>query len=261
MSTPSLQVQVEVPEVVEVSKRQQAVALARFGLRLLVSVVPSMLGAGLLGALKGVFGFGLAGLAVGVASLFVPGWMGSPPAPRWLTVLGVALPPLALALSGGYILMVQGATGRLAEEAQKRGLVRYLYAIIKPALVQAAKRLRGTGSLSRAELSRAIKHSVAEQVHGAMQAGDEVPVSFRQKVERFLMENSYRALGLVAVRAAVTAPDVPTAVKNLEEVGIERLELTLSETLEDLFFFQMILALLAGVLVAAAPTLLMVWLR
>jgi hypothetical protein len=39
----------------------------------------------------------------------------------------------------------------------------------------------------------------------------------------------------------------------VEDVGIERLEMALADTLEDLFFIQMLLALIAGVLVAAAP--------
>lgn len=74
-----------------------------------------------------------------------------------------------------------------------------------------------------------------------------------ERMEGFLMEHSRRVLGLLALRAALTAPDASSAVRNVEDVGIERLELALADTLEDLFFIQMLLALTAGVLVAAAP--------
>lgn len=251
----------EVPKEVEAapSKSEQAASLARSGVRLLISIVPSLLKGAVLGALKGLFLFGILGVAVGGAYVFAPSWLGVPAAPGWLLALGMLLPPLALAVAGGYALMVRGFTGRLAEEAQERGLVRYLYAIIKPALAQVSSRLGGRQKLSRSELSRAIKASVAEQVREAMEP-PQGPPSFLKKVEGFLAENSYRVLGLVAVKAAVTAPDGATAVKNLEEIGIERVEVTLSETLEDLFFFQMVLALGAGVLVSAVPAFLMWWL-
>lgn len=260
MSTQTLRVQSEVEAVEGPGKGEQAAALARSGVKLLISLVPSLLKGAVLGALKGLFLFGILGVGVGGAYVFAPSLLGVPAAPGWLLALGMLLPPLALAVAGGYALMVRGFTGRLAEEAQERGLVRYLYAIIKPALAQVSRRLGGKEQLSRAELSRAIKASVAEQVRDAMDARAQGPRSFRQKVEGVLAENSYRVLGLVAVKAAVTAPNGATAVKNLEEIGIERVETTLSETLEDLFFFQLLLALGAGVLVSAVPAFLMWWL-
>lgn len=185
--------------------------------------------------------------------LLLPRLMELPQAPLWLETLGVLLPPVALSISGGYILMMQGMTQRLAREAQERGLVRYLYAVIKPVLVQVGRRMRGTGTLSRAELSRAIERSVAEQMQEAAVDGDPASPSFGERMEGFLMEHSRRVLGLLALRAAVTAPDAETAVRNVEDVGLERLEMTLAETLEDLFFVQMLLALIAGLLVASAP--------
>jgi hypothetical protein len=157
--------------------------------------------------------------------------------------------------------MLQGATSRLAHEAQERGLVGYLYAIIKPVVMQVGRRLKGSGTLSRADLTHAIERSMAERLREAASASDQEPPSRTERLERFLMEHSRRVLGLVAVRAALTAPDVPTAVRNLEELGIDRLEEALAETLEDLFFFQVMLALGAGLLVAAVPPLLMLLLR
>jgi hypothetical protein len=235
------------------SKREQLLALTRSGLRLFVSMVPSLVGAGLLGAIKGLVVFGLTGLVAGALFVLLPRFLGLPPAPLWLEILGFLLPPLALSLSGGYILMVQRVTERLAHEAQERGMVRYLYAVIKPVLVQVGRRLQGKGTLSRAELSRAIESSVAERMHEVADPSDKALPSLGERMERFLMEHSRRVLGLLALRAAVTAPDASTAVRNVEEVGIDRLEMALAETLEDLFFVQMLLALMAGILVAAAP--------
>ncbi len=260
MRTQAAEVQTEAQVVEAPAKAEQTATLARSGMRLLMGLVPSLLKAGVLGALKGLFLFGVLGVGVGGAYVYAPSLLGLPAAPGWLTALGLLLPPVALALAGGYALMVRGFTGRLAEEAQQLGLVRYLYAIIKPALAQAARRVSGKGDVSRAELKSAIKQSVAEQVREAMEARAEGPPSFLKKVEGFLAENSRRVLGLVAVKAVLTAPDRGTAVKNLEEVGLERVEVVLSETLEDLFFFQMLLALGAGVLVSAVPAFLMWWL-
>jgi hypothetical protein len=234
------------------SKREQLLALTRSGLRLFISMVPSLVGAGLLGALKGLVVFGLTGLVAGALFVLLPRISGLPPAPLWLEVLGLLLPPLALSLSGGYILMVQRVTEKLAHEVQERGMVRYLYAVIKPVLVQVGRRLQGQGTLSRAELSRAIESSVAERLQEA-DPSDKPSPSFGERMEGFLMEQSRRVLGLLALRAALTAPDASTAVRNVEELGIERLEMALADTLEDLFFVQMLLALIAGVLVAAAP--------
>ncbi|WP_244237256.1 hypothetical protein [Corallococcus llansteffanensis] len=64
------------------------------------------------------------------------------------------------------------------------------------------------------------------------------------------MEQSHRVLGLIALRAVLTAPDMPTAVRELETLAIDRLE----GALVDMFFIQKVLALRAGVLVAAVPT-------
>jgi len=235
------------------SPRDQLLALTRAGLRLFVSMVPALIGAGLLGALKGLLLFGLVGLVVGGLFLLLPRLMGLPEAPLWLEILGVLLPPVALSISGGYILMMQRMTQGLAQQAQERGVVRYLYAVIKPVLVQVGRRIRGTGTLSRAELSRAIESSVAEQMHEAAVNGDSDSPSLGERMEGFLMEHSRRVLGLLALRAAVTAPDAATAVRNVEDVGLERLEIALADTLEDLFLVQMLLALLAGLLVAGAP--------
>ena len=243
------------------SKRQQLVKVARAGMRILVGVVPSIVGAGLWGAVKGAVIFGFAGMLVAAGYLVLPRWLGAAPNPLWLDILSGVLPPVALSLAGGYALMLQGATSRLAHEAEERGLVGYLYAIIKPAVVQVARRLKGSGTLSRSELTRAIERSMAERLEEAGTASDQEPPSRTERLERFLMEHSRRVLGLLALREALRAPDVPTAVRNLEELGIDRLEIALAETLEDLFSFQMILALGAGVAVAAVPPLLMLLLR
>lgn len=242
------------------SKREQLVKVARAGLKTLVGVVPSVVGAGLWGAVKGAVIFGMVGTAVAVGYLLLPHWMERAEIPLWLSILSGVLPPVALGLAGGYTLMLQGATSKLAQQAQERGLVGYLYAILKPVAAQAARRLRGSGTLSRADLTRVIDASLAERLREAASASDREPASRTERLERFLMEHSRRVLGMVALRAVVTAPDVPTAVKNLETLGIDRLEQALADTLEDLFFFQMLVSLGAGVLAAAIPPLLLLFL-
>lgn len=220
-----------------------------------------LMGVGLWGALKGGALFGLVGLAVGAATYALPRWMGVPPAPTWLVILSAVLPPLALSVAGGYAFMLQAVSGRLADEARERGVVARVYAVLKPVTVQVARRLQGSGSLSREELSRVVNESMSEHLRQAEQARGEAPSSRMAEVERFLMEQSRRVLGVLALRAVVSAADTATAVRNLETLGIERVEMTLVETLEDLFFLQVLLAFGAGVLVAATPALLMVWLR
>ncbi|AKQ68111.1 hypothetical protein A176_005023 [Myxococcus hansupus] len=224
-------------------------------------VVLSLMGVGLLGAFKGGALFGLVGLAVGAATWFLPGWLGVAPAPTWLVVLGVVLPPLALSASGGYAFMLQAVSGRLAHEAKERGVVGRVYAVLKPVTAQVAKRLQGTGSLSREELSRVVDASVSEHLRQVEAAQDDVAPPRRTEVERFLMEQSRRVLGVLALRAVVSAPDSASAVRNLESLGLERVEMTLVERLEDLFFLQVVLAFGAGALVAVAPAVLMVWPR
>ncbi|ATB46424.1 hypothetical protein [Corallococcus macrosporus] len=219
-----------------------------------------LMGVGVLGALKGGALFGLVGLGVAAATYALPRWLGVPPAPTWLVVLSAVLPPLALSVAGGYAFMLQAVSGRLAEEARARGVVGRVYAVLKPVTVQVARRLQGTGSLSREALSRVVDESVGEHLRQAEQARSGAP-SRMAEVERFLMEQSRRVLGVLALRAVVSAPDAATAVRNLETLGIERVELTLVERLEDLFFLQVLLAFGAGALLAATPALLMVWLR
>ncbi|MCY1039698.1 hypothetical protein OV208_00080 [Corallococcus sp. bb12-1] len=240
-------------EATPVRQRERMAGMARAGLRMLVSVVPSLVGSGFWGALKGFFLFGSFGLVMAGVFVLVPRLSGAAPTPLWLEVLSFVLTPLALALSGGYVLMVHGVSARLAREVQERGLMRYAYAVIKPATLQAAQRLRGTGTLNRKELTRAIEQSVAERLKEV--PGEHAgPPSRTEQVERFLMEQSRRVLGLIALRAVVTSPDVPSAVRELETLAIDRLEGALVETLEDMFFVQQLLALGAGVLVAAVPT-------
>ncbi|MFP2960761.1 hypothetical protein ACLEPN_23810 [Myxococcus sp. 1LA] len=220
-----------------------------------------LMGVGLLGALKGGALFGLVGLGLAAATYALPRWLGVPPAPTWLVVLSAVLPPLALSVAGGYAFMLQAVSGRLAEEAKARGVVGRVYAVLKPVTVQVARRLQGTGSLSREELSRVVDESVSEHLRQAELSWSEAPPSRMAEVERFLMEQSRRVLGVLALRAVVSAPDSATAVRNLETLGIDRVEMTLAERLEDLFFLQVLLAFGAGVLMAATPALLMVWLR
>ncbi len=244
MSSPALKTQeaAELP-----SKRQQLLQVARSGLKLLIGVVPSLVGAGLKGALKGVLIFGLFGLVLALVLPWMPELLGTSPTPLWLDLLN-------------GVLMLQGVSARLAEEVQKRGLMGYLYAILKPVTLRVAHRLRGSGTLSRAELSRAIEQSLAERMREVSEE-EGAPPSRSERLEGFLMEHSRRVLGMVALRTAFSAPDVPTAVQNLETLGVERLESMVAEVLEELFFFQMMLVLGAGLLVAALPTLLLLLLR
>ncbi|MCP3059168.1 hypothetical protein LXT21_10330 [Myxococcus sp. K38C18041901] len=231
--------------------RRSVATVARSNLWPVLRLTFSLLGSGLWGALKGFFIFGCAGLALALAFVLAPLWLGSTRGPPWLDMLSLLLMPLSLAVTGGYAMMLHGGASRLGEEAEKRGWLGYLYAVIKPAAQQLAGRLRNKGSLSRKELLRAVKESVAERAGGP--SSPSTAASRLGGLERFFMEQSYRVLGAIAVRAVVASPDGATAVRELESLAIERLQVALVERLEDLFLVQQILALGVGLLVAAIP--------
>ncbi|WP_244238793.1 hypothetical protein [Corallococcus carmarthensis] len=239
--------------------RESTGSIVRAGLRSLVAMVPALLGSGVKGALKGFFVFGCFGLALAGTFFLAPRWTGAAPTPAWLNVLSFMLTPLALAIAGGSVWLLHGVSSRLSSEVRARGLMGYAYAILKPATLQVARRLRGAGTPSRAELTRAIEQSVAER----MREPEEVRESASSRagwLEGFLMDQSRRVLGLIALRAVLTSPDMTSAVRELELLAIDQLEGVLEETLEDLFFLQMVLTLGAGILVAAVPTLLLLFL-
>ncbi|MCP3102865.1 hypothetical protein LZ198_28705 [Myxococcus sp. K15C18031901] len=240
--------------------RRRLAGLARGGVRLFVGVVPALLGAGLWGALKGMFLFGAFGALMAGVFALSPRFTGGAPIPPWLLFTSFVVTPLSLALAGGYVLMLQGVGDRLAREVQSRGLMGYVYAVIKPAALQVAQRLRGKGRLGRAELVQAIEQSVVERLRQPASEREEAP-SRMEWLEQFLMEQSHRVLGLVALRSVLTAPDVPSAIESLETLAIDRLEGALVETLEDLYFVQRLLALGLGVVLAAVPTLLLLFMR
>ncbi|MFY2559614.1 hypothetical protein ACN469_18410 [Corallococcus terminator] len=242
------------------SNRRVMKGVARAGLRMLVGVVPALVGSGLWGAVKGFFLFGTFGLALAGTFLLAPRMLGMPPTPGWLEALSLGLTPFALALAGGYALMLNGLGSRLAEEAQERGWMGYAYAVLKPAALHVARRLRSTGPLGRKELIQAVESSVAERLREPPEE-DTGPPSRTERLERFLMEQSYRVLGAVALRTVLTAPDTATAVHELETLAVDRLEVSLVETLEDLFFVQQVLALVVGLLVAAIPTFILLFSR
>ncbi|WP_408888893.1 hypothetical protein ACJ2CR_31655 [Myxococcus faecalis] len=233
------------------SPRRSAVSAALSNLWPVLRVTFSLLGSGLWGALKGFFIFGCVGLALALAFVLAPLWLGSARGPPWLDMLSLVLMPLSLAVTGGYAMMLRGGASRLGEEAEKRGWLGYLYAVIKPAARQLAGRLRSKGTLSRKELLRAVKESVAERASGP--SAPSTVASRLGGLERFFMEQSYRVLGAIAVRAVVASPDGATAVRELESLAIERLQVALVERLEDLFLVQQVLALGVGLLVGAIP--------
>lgn len=233
------------------SPRRSVATVARSNLWPVLRLTFSLLGSGLWGALKGFFIFGCVGLALALAFVLAPLWLGSARGPPWLDMLSLLLMPLSLAVTGGYAMMLHGGASRLGEEAEKRGWLGYLYAVIKPAAQQLAGRLRSKGPLSRKELLRAVKQSVAERAGGP--SSPSTVASRLGGLERFFMEQSYRVLGAIAVRAVLASPDGATAVRELESLAIERLQVALVETLEDLFLVQQILALGVGLLVAAIP--------
>lgn len=242
------------------SSRQVMKGVARASWKMLVGVVPSLVGSGLWGAVKGFFLFGTLGLALAGAFLLVPRLLDLPPTPGWLEALALGLTPFALALGGGYALMLHGIGSRLAEEARERGWMGNAYAVLKPAALHVARRLGSTGPLGRQELIQAIESSVAARLREPPEE-DTGPPSRTEQLERFLMEQSRRVLTAVALRTVLTAPDTETAVRELETLAVDRLEVSLVERLEDLFFVQQVLALVVGLLVAAIPAFILLFSR
>jgi hypothetical protein len=64
---------------------------------------------------------------------------------------------------------------------------------------------------------------------------------------------SRRILCLAALRGVVTAGEPRLAARELETLGVERVQHTLVETIEDLFSTQVCLAAVAALLASVAP--------
>lgn len=221
---------------------------ARQGGTVMLQVAPRVVGSGLWGAVKGFAGFGLLGGALALTSYLVF-WRNGPESLAWSTLL---LPAL-LAAAGLYTGAVKGLLGGLARQLVERKVVAYLYASVKPALVKVAKSAQGKAPPAAGEVAKNVRLELEREWARAI--GDEPPKTLGDKVARFLALRSRRMLMASVVAHLARAKSGGEAVAELEKLGVQRLELMMLDTLEDLFSLKLTLILGAAFVISIAPQL------
>ncbi len=208
----------------------------------LVELVPRAAWRGIKGGFFGFFLGVFLGLAVAYGSSLLF------PLPDWLKVTQLLWVPLCLGLGASWLGALNGLVSTLTEEIARRRLAARIYAIVKPACLAAANRVRGGQADNLAEELRTA-------LDQRMTPADGPPGSLAQRVEHFVAMRSQRVLCFSAVRSVAQAKDRSSAVAALESLGVERLEAMMVETLEDMFSTHMLLAALVALVAASLPAL------
>ncbi|PZR07412.1 MAG: hypothetical protein DI536_27555 [Archangium gephyra] len=213
------------PRLVELSKQ---------GSLALLKAVPRVALGGVLGALQGFLMLGALGGALAAASTW---WWKhqSFEAPSWLWA-SLALPPVVLALAGGYVGAVRGLLAALARQVVEKQLVGWLYAQVKPAMHAAVKKVTPGSS------PQAVAEALAREFEAPAQLDE--PASLSDRLARFVVMRSRRALALSLITHVARAPNGEAAVAELEKLGVAKLEDIVIGNLEDLFALK--LDLIAG---------------
>ncbi|MFT3711764.1 MAG: hypothetical protein QM817_29345 [Archangium sp.] len=223
--------------------------LALQGGRAFLSTAPKLVGGAFFGIIGGVFTGAFVGALLAGASLLL--WRGST-LPAWMNA-SLALTPVVLALAGGYVGFVRGVLSALAKQVVEKKLIAWVYAQVKPAAVNA---LAKVGSSDAVKLAAAVRDEI-----GAVFAKEEAeapkPESFADKVAHFITLRSRRMLALSVVSHLARARTGAEAAEEIEKLGIEKLELIVVSSLEDLFSMKLNLVSGAALLVCIAPQL--VW--
>ena len=236
------------PEVVSTAPPSFA-EMGKSVLGALIAFVPRALAKTFLGAAGGFFVCGLLGVVTaGIGSLF----MRHGSAPAWLAYLNLVWVPAVFAIAGGYVGGANGFLSTLADETRRRGLGVRLFALMKPAFAFASSKIRaraGSRAVRRAELVTEVRGALSKHISDA-DAG-ETGGGF----ERFLARRSRKILCLTFARTLITSRDPADALDRMETLGAKHTEDMLLEIIEDFFQGQMMLAVLAGLAAALAPTL------
>lgn len=231
--------------------------LARSAGQALLQAIPSLVGGGFFGALKGVLLQGLLGVGLAGATAFI--WSRAEvQVPAWLFVT-LVLTPVVLGLAGGYTGAIRGVLQGLAEQLVEKRLVAWVYALVKPACVTAVKRLREAPAADAASVAARLQHELEQSFAGADEEG--APASKRERVVRFVAQRSRRVFVVAVVGHVAGAKSAGEAVAQVESLTLPALERVLVETLEDLFSLKLMLVTVLSLLLCVAPQLVFVVLR
>jgi hypothetical protein len=242
---------------------QALLAIAGAGVRALAEILPGALARGLAGGFTWGAALGLLGALGGAVAL---GVTRSGDAPTWLVVLQPAVMAVAFACAGAYAGAVRAALAHVASQMEARGVVRALYALLRPAMAQVARRASAGGAtLGRTALVREVRDEVwsrlarveAEETDRARRASP----GPAQRLAMFMAQRGERLLVIAAIGNLVTADDPDGALAQLEGMGLPKLEATVGELLRGLFSTQVKIAFAAATAVGAAPILVHLALR
>jgi hypothetical protein len=231
-----------------VTAQRELRALAASTLTALLDLIPRAVWRAVKGGFGGFFLAGLLGLSIaagsaGAVALHVISQ------PRWLTLVNLAWVPLVFGVAGAYVGALNGFLSAISDEIERRNLAARLFVVVKPACLAALESARGG---SGNDLAGDLRIAVDTEARAGL---TEPPTSLGERAERFLAARSSRLLCLSVVHRVGAAKDRGSAMRELESLGVERLQVILVETVEDLFAVQMHVAAALALVAAAAPTL------
>lgn len=222
--------------------------LALQGGQVFLSTAPRLVVGALWGSVTGFFAGALLGSALAGLAWWL--WLGAAHLPSWLSV-SLVLTPIVLALAGGYIGFVRGVLSALAKQVVEKKLLAWVYAQVKPAAVTA---LAAVGSSNSAQLASRVRDEVAKRF--AMEEAEApAPKTLAERVARFVTLRSRRMLAWSVVAHLARATTGAAAAAEIETLGLEKLELIVVSSLEDLFSMKLNLIAGAALVVCAVPQL------
>lgn len=212
----------------------------------LAAVLPRVLVGGLKGGAVGAVGMGVLGAALAAASAQ---WWHARGAelPSWLYASLVAVPVL-WAVAGGFVGTVRGLLSALGQALLDQGLVRWVYAQVKPAAASVVRAAQGRIPARAGEVAAMLKAQLdAQEERGGAEPGR------LDAVTHWLAMRSRRVLALSVIGHVARAPSGAQAIAELEKLGIARLEQVLLDSLGDLFAVKVTLVAGATMLLSVAP--------
>lgn len=236
------------------SASEQLTAVALNGFLNLVDIIPGAVGRGLVGAFKGALTYGLLGVSIGIGGALVARTRWD--LPLWMVTVNAVVATVAFGAAGAYGSGLQAALSRLADEMDRRGVVRALYAMIRPALLKAAEAAENAAApLAQHELVKKVHASVADRLSRAEAALPEpgLEPSLAERVTRFLARRvqAQLAFGILAQLAIAGGPG--EVAGHLEQSGIAQLEGALRDFIVELFALQTKLAIGLAFLASVLP--------
>lgn len=231
---------------------QRVIELARQGFAALIQFVPAVLWAGLKRAIGGFFVMGLVGniFAAAIAGyLFAVGR----PLPTWMIAVTLVVTPLSLSMAGAVVGGMRGLLGTLATLLAERNLIGYLYALVRPILVRAATMLAEKGGpVTRSEVLLRLRQAAGERMNAVLAPADPNE-SLGDKLDRLVASKLQMVLVMAAISPDATSADRQTAIAELEQTGIAKLESAMVGAISGLNDTQAIVAIAAGATASVLP--------